>query len=521
MIYSMTMFFNELDLLELKIAEELPHVDKMIIVESPLTFTGKMKPLNFPVGKYNTNKIMYVVADPTLYEGCERAFDRERITRNLAGRVVDVKDDGDVVICTDIDEIINGENFERIIAYTKQTGLVRLGMRTMCYYLNTKLVEWKPGAGEQWYHPFACTGQVFNHIQRDIDTHRAWTGQGGYKLQDCGNHFTSFGGYEAVKYKLQSYSHTEFATPEVLAGLEDRIKNLKDIAGREDMRMVVIPIDDLHPKTIRDFQPRWSKFIYQESKRNTIEITTVLPCINSCKFCPQSLLKASYKGDRYLEFERFANILSKLPKNIRIDFAGFSEPFANRESSMMMRYAFDQGYRVSLYTTLVGITDSDIDLIAKIPFSPCVIHMPDNTNFIVRDEDRWIENFRKFRDKVVVTEQHYHIGEPSNKIKEALRWGIKGEVQPRGGNVDPSVCSLPYKKGILKCSAIPTGVVLPNGDVVVCCMDYGLKHKLGNLLTDSYEDLYRSEEYNKVIKALSDDSIDSICRYCYVPRLNN
>ena len=32
-------------------------------------------------------------------------------------------------------------------------------------------------------------------------------------------------------------------------------------------------------------------------------------------------------------------------------------------------------------------------------------------------------------------------------------------------------------------------VVLPNGDVSLCCMDYGLKHILGNLYTQEYNDI--------------------------------
>jgi hypothetical protein len=32
-------------------------------------------------------------------------------------------------------------------------------------------------------------------------------------------------------------------------------------------------------------------------------------------------------------------------------------------------------------------------------------------------------------------------------------------------------------------------VVLPNGDVSLCCMDYGLKHILGNIYEQEYEDI--------------------------------
>lgn len=61
MIYNCTMFFNEFKLLELKIAEELPYCDKMIIVESSKTHANKDKPLhlkNHPL--LDHPKIIYI-----------------------------------------------------------------------------------------------------------------------------------------------------------------------------------------------------------------------------------------------------------------------------------------------------------------------------------------------------------------------------------------------------------------------------------------------------------------------------
>ena len=47
--------------------------------------------------------------------------------------------------------------------------------------------------------------------------------------------------------------------------------------------------------------------------------------------------------------------------DVRLDFSGFSEPFLNRESSRMMRLAYQKGYQVVLYTTLVGFRREDLD----------------------------------------------------------------------------------------------------------------------------------------------------------------
>jgi hypothetical protein len=46
-------------------------------------------------------------------------------------------------------------------------------------------------------------------------------------------------------------------------------------------------------------------------------------------FCPQSGQKAAYSKeikDKYLSFANFKHAIDKLPKSVRIDFAGMAEP---------------------------------------------------------------------------------------------------------------------------------------------------------------------------------------------------
>ena len=59
------------------------------------------------------------------------------------------------------------------------------------------------------------------------------------------------------------------------------------------------------------------------------------------------------------------------------------------------------------------------------------------------------------------------------------------------------------KSGSIMCSAAPQlnhNVLLPNGDVVLCCMDYSIKHTIGNLLNDDYEKLFKSSAINNIFK---------------------
>jgi hypothetical protein len=45
-------------------------------------------------------------------------------------------------------------------------------------------------------------------------------------------------------------------------------------------------------------------------------------------------------------------------------------------------------------------------------------------------------------------------------------------------------------------------------------MDYGLKHVLGNLLSDSYESLFLSPEFRRIKAGTENEEIDILCRTC-------
>jgi radical SAM protein with 4Fe4S-binding SPASM domain len=57
-------------------------------------------------------------------------------------------------------------------------------------------------------------------------------------------------------------------------------------------------------------------------------------------------------------------------------------------------------------------------------------------------------------------------------------------------------------------------MVVPGGDVVMCCMDVEKKHVLGNLETHSYKEIYSGNEYKRVLHGFNDEKEDTICRKC-------
>ena len=224
----------------------------------------------------------------------------------------------------------------------------------------------------------------------------------------------------------------------------------------------------------------------------TLEITTKIGCVNACSYCPQDKLLKAYRGNRLLSYDGFKLLLNNVPKDVRIDFSGFCEPFLNGECSEMIKYSIELGYKTVLYTTFVGFSVKDIVTLKGLGFEEVVFHIFDGVGF----------NLNKFNQDISFFRDYVQDG-------RVVKLG-KGEKMSRAGNVwGRSAIYGKFRCGVSD-KSFDCNVVLPNGDVYLCCMDYGLKHKLGNLFETSYDDLNRSD-----IKAMSNTTKSNcICRKC-------
>jgi hypothetical protein len=76
----------------------------------------------------------------------------------------------------------------------------------------------------------------------------------------------------------------------------------------------------------------------------------------------------------------------------------------------------------------------------------------------------------------------------------------------RAGNLDRDDVIWVRREKISTCGCqerLYHNVLLPNGDVTLCCMDYSLKHLLGNLYERSYEEIIPE-----------DRTAFELCKYC-------
>jgi len=191
----------------------------------------------------------------------------------------------------------------------------------------------------------------------------------------------------------------------------------------------------------------------------------------------------------------------------------------------MMRHAYQNGYQVVLYTTLAGFTPHDAETIKEIHFTACTIHLPDDCNFKVHDESKWLQSYELFAGSVKFDNAIYHMGRLSDKIKKEVPRICRPPILTRANNVaDGVIKPLGRRKGVIRCAISDNifnqNVMMPNGDVYLCCMDWSLQHRLGNLFEHSYETLHDSAEYDRICQSMHDPSVETICRYCERSRGN-
>ena len=262
----------------------------------------------------------------------------------------------------------------------------------------------------------------------------------------------------------------------------------------------------------------------------------MIGCPLMCTFCPQDNLRDNYgKGIKYMQPVDLVKVLVKLPKNTRNDFSGMSEPWANPECTQMLEMVLYMGFKVAIYTTLYGMTDPE--RVRKVLESHpeqvevIMLHLPDaNGNM-----KGWKNNEEWQRAAAVISHTNVPCGVGAMTMDK--NGVVHPDLQPmvgqlagwvghtRADSLDPeqvagqALSVTPRNDFALTCRSTPfydRNVLLPNGDVVLCCMDYNLKHVIGNLLTQTYDEMMQGKPLQDLIKMNEADGFDkcSICKSC-------
>lgn len=281
-VYDCFLFFNELDLLELRLNILDPIVDYFVICEANITHSGVQREYCFQEhmleGRFMkfANKIIYLKVDniPDEFENltnydlssastlsgeerlswntivsyiqnqtvctltnkpaCREQWQRASILISLSRQNCT---SDDIIMLSDIDEISNPNTLQTILNNFDNNQIYSL--RQNSYYYKLNLLKEKHWVGPRLssFNKFQQYAPItFRHIRDLIIANGGW-------------HF-SFQTASGVANKIQAYSHSDMATDEVMGQLDNRIANNIDPYDRGKLKPV--PLDNTFPQYLLD-----------------------------------------------------------------------------------------------------------------------------------------------------------------------------------------------------------------------------------------------------------------------------
>lgn len=236
-IYQCSPYYNEQLIANINLEEASQWIDEFHITESNRGFQGKNKEYNFINNKdfdklryhkidvdnifINNNKLgkiklfkyrfsnnrykNEILRSPSWYN--------EAMQRNNSCSCLEV-DDKDIIILSDIDEIIDSRYADRIVEEVKKRGIVTIKVHFTLFYLNLFSLNWG-GPPNYSYRIFIMTGKYFKNMKFTSDELRKLGEKGSlyneiYCIDDiCGFHHSWLGDENFIFNKIKSYAHTE------------------------------------------------------------------------------------------------------------------------------------------------------------------------------------------------------------------------------------------------------------------------------------------------------------------------
>lgn len=248
MIYDCFTYFNEAEILDIRV-HELASINPIhVLVESNYTFTGKEKPLNYAEGSHKYDNVIAFCAE---VPNNGDAWANEHAQRNYIKEALATlnPNDDDIIIISDVDEIPSAEAVAR---YSPDTGQAFFTMNHYGGYLNLiygrnswpycKITTWK-----------LLKGTTPNSVRLD--------GKDTAVIHNGGWHFGWMGGIDRAVTKFKSFSHQE---PEIqqysdYEKLKSRLENGQSIFGDEFIE--ICDIDESYPLYVRENQDKFQNLI--------------------------------------------------------------------------------------------------------------------------------------------------------------------------------------------------------------------------------------------------------------------
>lgn len=227
MISDFSPYFNESLISKIKIIENKEWMNSMYIVESNKSFSYESKEYEFSYP--NDDFIKYIQIDGSkcftksrlrikrnypFFKVSADKWKNESIQRNFLLKNIKPKQD-DILILSDIDEIIDPIHRDYIINNVNKYGIITIKLVFTMFYFNLVVKNWG-GPADYSYRVFIMTGDYYNNKLNYTSDQLRKLGEAG-KLygtvkcldENCGFHHSWVGDQDFIKKKINSYAHSK------------------------------------------------------------------------------------------------------------------------------------------------------------------------------------------------------------------------------------------------------------------------------------------------------------------------
>ena len=274
LVYDCFLFFNELELLEIRLNILQATVDKFVLVESSKTFSGNDKPFYFEENKEKYSQFLEKIIHIKVfdYPEMENAWAMESYQRNQIARGIEQCKPDDIILISDLDEIPNHEVIKNYKATGK--GICVLKQLHFDYYLNYQ----RCGKNNYWYNVKIFRYNDITAINPAPQSIRKL--QDNKTIKNGGWHFSFLGGMASIKIKVQAFSHQEYNNEKYLNDqIECKMRMGLDLFNRNNIRLIPVKISNKkHPQYIVENQEKYSHLIYPYIN-NFLALKNTLHCI--------------------------------------------------------------------------------------------------------------------------------------------------------------------------------------------------------------------------------------------------
>ena len=255
-IFDCFIFNHEIELLEIRLNILNDYVDKFVITEGDMTFSGLPKESHFLNNKERFAKWEdKIILNQINIPECESPWHREIYSRNAMINL-DIFNDDDLIVMSDGDEIPNPEILEQASEWVSDDTHFTFEQSCYAYWMNNLY-------SDKWFGTRAATYKYVNNttvddIREGTEDESKITGS---VITNGGWHFTYLGNEDHIRQKINSFCDRHFDVPEVTENISKNLEDGNDVLNRTHISYRKVDLDDSFPQYIIDNQEKYLHLI--------------------------------------------------------------------------------------------------------------------------------------------------------------------------------------------------------------------------------------------------------------------